>query len=261
MMQEGLQGYPLEQAVNDLQSNLVTLKMVTGRIFHPFPRLPIELRIKIWKHAAAIPQIIGLRDSYKNSGFVTAVSGCPLLQSCKEARQEVLKTRTPFYDVSLKAPTIYANLEIDTIWLMDIGGEDRIPFDPSRVSQLEDLKKGRFKDIRRLIMGYSLWCHEDHFPYFDFRYLFEYNLKEVVAVIKTAGTKERLEEQGGSYFIKPTGDWRDVLSVGDVRFNDRRVAKTWDDVEKNEQAWIEGYLDSELAEFRTLIRGRLSALS
>jgi hypothetical protein len=83
--------------------------------FTRFPKLPLELRRRVWFYAASFPRIVGLRSGKK---FVHEIApSCPFERANKEAQGEMRSARQLFYDpqVYQAAPKIYVNLEIDTI--------------------------------------------------------------------------------------------------------------------------------------------------
>jgi len=59
--------------------------------FHLFRELPFELRLQIWEEAAAVPQIVGLKNGGKF--FVSTAAGCPLAHVCNEAKTVVMKVK------------------------------------------------------------------------------------------------------------------------------------------------------------------------
>lgn len=116
--------------------------------FHRFSELPAEIRIKIWIQAAILPQVITFwerdplnvpselletRDharltylqrkilSRNQDVSLRCRSRCPLTQVNLEAQEEALKVRCdispqPRYHKGTR-PAVYANLEIDTLWI------------------------------------------------------------------------------------------------------------------------------------------------
>jgi hypothetical protein len=54
----GAQNSGLMQELDTLKSSLRAIEDLRKTTF-PFSRLPMELRLKIWKYAAMVPQIIG----------------------------------------------------------------------------------------------------------------------------------------------------------------------------------------------------------
>jgi hypothetical protein len=61
--------------------------------FHPFPRLPSELRLKIWKLNMPGPRVVELRYSKKIYHAISPTSTPALLHVCREVRFLYLETR------------------------------------------------------------------------------------------------------------------------------------------------------------------------
>jgi hypothetical protein len=64
--------------------------------FHPFSRLPAELRLKVWGHAIPAPAIIKLKAYWKDDGdklprFSSISPRNGMLEACTESRLEYLK--------------------------------------------------------------------------------------------------------------------------------------------------------------------------
>ncbi|KAG4428246.1 hypothetical protein IFR05_016269 [Cadophora sp. M221] len=92
--------------------------------FHPFPSLPIELRLKIWQHARPGPRVLHLLHNRRINHLVTIVPAPALLHTNHEARSETLKVLKLFFDPRWDAataavrsfPYVYVNPEIDTFY-------------------------------------------------------------------------------------------------------------------------------------------------
>ncbi|KAE9366571.1 hypothetical protein N431DRAFT_495030 [Stipitochalara longipes BDJ] len=109
-----------------------------GTTFTCFPKLAIELRLKIWKTASYQTRNICLSYDYPDgtaNGFepfiyLAACPHPPLLQACHESRIEGLKHYTLDFGVELKnpnggftfnsPPTIYINWKSDRICINDV---------------------------------------------------------------------------------------------------------------------------------------------
>lgn len=97
--------------------------------FHPFPRLPFELRAQIWE-ATVEPRTVEVFIRYKDE-IPRLVSTTPVpapLQTCREARNlklyrqefsELLLQDQPEYKGAVERRYVWLNLDIDTI---SIGG-------------------------------------------------------------------------------------------------------------------------------------------
>lgn len=89
----------LERVLKSLNTGTNTFSKATSRCdFELLPKLPIELRLGIWRYAAWHPQVIAVKDDSNPS--YTALRGdtarCPLIRVNKEAREEVTKTKLNF---------------------------------------------------------------------------------------------------------------------------------------------------------------------
>jgi len=116
--------------INSLETELQSLQpKPKGRVFTLFPKLPIELRLSIWDKALWTPQVIAVRQHFKertavtNSGEIALVPLGPhslLRQVSKEARNQALKIDTCYSMCNHSGtPGLFANPEIDTIWVVD----------------------------------------------------------------------------------------------------------------------------------------------
>ncbi|KAG4440470.1 hypothetical protein IFR05_004064 [Cadophora sp. M221] len=116
----------LNRALKSLHTGMSIIKEATSRgEFELFRKLPVELRLKVWRYAAWLPQVIAIKDdcSPHHMAISGAAARCPLVRVNKEAREEVLKTKIDF-NAQCKVdgfvlPKIWVNLEVDTIWLMN----------------------------------------------------------------------------------------------------------------------------------------------
>lgn len=107
--------------------------------FHPFPRLPFELRAQIWE-ATVEPRTVEVRIRYKNS-IPRLVSLTPVpapLQTCREARNLKLYRQAfselPQYssrhEGAVERRYVWLNLDIDIISIGDNMLEDFHPVAP-----------------------------------------------------------------------------------------------------------------------------------
>lgn len=163
-------------------------------MFTKFGELPIELRLKIWRHAAQQPRIIGLRSSPKQPAFAGTNARCPLLIVSKEAREEAMKSRKDFNRrmPRLGRAKIYADLEIDTLWLADL-----------KHDAWEKLGSGEVKNIQRLAISYDDFVAvQALFKYSSFKNSRLDNLKDIVAIVRS----ETIGENDEAVFIVPRYD-------------------------------------------------------
>jgi hypothetical protein len=102
------------------------------RTFHPFPKLPIELRLRIW-NLTMEPRVIRAKwdndfdDKDCKQIYVLAAGPVPrALLASKESRDEakrrycLVKSRLPFHSrYSCEENSIWINLDIDTIYFVN----------------------------------------------------------------------------------------------------------------------------------------------
>ncbi|PVH88448.1 hypothetical protein DL98DRAFT_524916 [Cadophora sp. DSE1049] len=156
--------------------------------FPKFSKLPLELRLMIWRFAGVMGQVIDVKTLPRLSryGLInctgTAVR-CSLLLACKEARQEVLKSKINLGRCIYEwEPNIYINCGVDTLW-----------FQGSR--QLRSLATGMFhflsmvgdkcREIQSVAVDYRLLdpCHlSSHKNTWDWLYRLK-NLKELIFIV------------------------------------------------------------------------------
>ncbi|KAE8448790.1 hypothetical protein EG329_008792 [Mollisiaceae sp. DMI_Dod_QoI] len=97
-----------------------------GQMFEVFDKLPIELRLKIWKLSIPKDRVVAItdrriRDFESGSGFQAEISArytVPAsMQACQEARNEIKKQYTPILKAQLGYAVLF-NFQHDTL-LMD----------------------------------------------------------------------------------------------------------------------------------------------
>ncbi|KAN0114818.1 hypothetical protein V8E51_004362 [Hyaloscypha variabilis] len=91
--------------------------------FHPFPRLPSEIRLKIWK--LGVPgdgRIVELKYSKKIFHAVSPTPTPVLMHVSRETRAEASKHYTLLYNPHYLTPRIYINPKIDTLYFSEKRG-------------------------------------------------------------------------------------------------------------------------------------------
>jgi hypothetical protein len=102
------------------------MEIVKATTFTLFPKLPSELRLKIWRLAAPGPRTVPVEYRMKYDTFegkrVSTFSGWRssdpvpvILHICHEARDEALKSYQPAFGSYFQQPKIYINFDIDTV--------------------------------------------------------------------------------------------------------------------------------------------------
>ncbi|KAG4438130.1 hypothetical protein IFR05_006377 [Cadophora sp. M221] len=105
---------------SNCQSHSIALAISTqDPTFLKLGKLPFELRLIIWNFAGRVGQVIGVRVIVKRGKpvFIGTAARCPLLLACKESRAAVMKWKDNFNAFLREAPKIYANSEVDMIWI------------------------------------------------------------------------------------------------------------------------------------------------
>lgn len=88
--------------------------MDTFQVFKQFPRLPQEIRLKIWR-ATIEPRVVRIKWSSQLLQCVTP-DNPTILQVSHESREEGLRTYRPSFDTTNSSgPIVYANFSLDTV--------------------------------------------------------------------------------------------------------------------------------------------------
>jgi hypothetical protein len=98
----------LLKTVQTLAASITETELLSTDAFHLFPKLPPELRLRIWKQATMIPQVIGMTEwntekwrqggEIRNEQFLAGTHArCPILRTCREAREAAVKTKESYY--------------------------------------------------------------------------------------------------------------------------------------------------------------------
>lgn len=164
--------------------------------FHRFMDLPYELRIPIWRIAAEVPRIVGLKNGKLSKFFVGTAARCPLVNVCKEARNEVKRVKKNIYEGIPHAPEIYANLAVDTLWLVNYN------------STFEHFVLP-LKGVRRLAISADIWRNE----LFKFHSLEDFDLEELILVVDS----QKIGEGDEAVFVEPRrspGERSDIMTWG-----------------------------------------------
>jgi len=87
-------------------------------IFEIFPKLPIELRLKIYRIAVPEPRIIELvYDHGHNLGRVLQTQASPLLGTSREPREELLRDTRPLLAGNGEDCTVQMNFDRETLYI------------------------------------------------------------------------------------------------------------------------------------------------
>lgn len=85
--------------------------------FHSFSKLPIEIRLEIWKNILPGPRLIQVHYDVRVGKFWTTTPSPAKLLVCSESRYEMLKEWPLRFATRGHSPLVRANLDIDTVRL------------------------------------------------------------------------------------------------------------------------------------------------
>lgn len=102
---------------------MATLPLAPPDNFHLFPRLPKELRSRIWKFAAFEPRLLNIRffppGSVEIQYFFSSDPAPAILRTCQESRSEALAFYTKAFSTGTTQRYIWTNFNVDTIKIED----------------------------------------------------------------------------------------------------------------------------------------------
>ena len=84
-------------------------------VFHLFPKLPVEIRRKIWALNLPGPRLVEVVE--RNGKFYGCAYSITNFKVCRESRNEALKTHPLSFSVDYEPPLIAFNFEMDTLLL------------------------------------------------------------------------------------------------------------------------------------------------
>lgn len=181
--------------------------------FTLFPKLPLELRRKVWLAALFTPQVVSLHhvrrynrsDARNELKFVPSAPRCRINQVCREARDEAMRVQFRLCPYLGGQPNFFFNYEADTIWLSNRAlSEDEAESDTFGLDEYLDFGK---KHVR-LAIDEHFWHrifqsgrNEDDYQW-PFMHLTELGVEEVMVVI---GDCEVVRHSGQIAFTTPRG--------------------------------------------------------
>ncbi|TAQ85659.1 hypothetical protein B7494_g6021 [Chlorociboria aeruginascens] len=221
--------------------------------FHPFPRLPIEIRLKVWKNALPGPRIITLKCvdfvqmymQYQEKKFRTVYSVITdtktpvVLHVNQEARYEGSKVYTLDFGFWILCGPIFFDFNRDTLHFEDVYSLRSFlvgELDASQ-SEIEDERAYLYENLRHVMLGGDL------LPGFAYDELFRFVQK---CDFRTLTLQKQDIICEGSYFAK--------VLVLDKVVNDRRLSL----VKKAEE---DRQKISELPQLRYLNKREMKALA
>ncbi|PMD24038.1 hypothetical protein NA56DRAFT_24732 [Hyaloscypha hepaticicola] len=109
-------GESMSQALGILSLSPLTFKKPS---FNVFQKLPIEVRLKIWKLAELDPRLIVLKCVVGRPTQVAPLQGEPLLAVCREPRSEAQKTYKLYNWKG--SPQRYLRSDVDIFYFPEVG--------------------------------------------------------------------------------------------------------------------------------------------
>lgn len=177
------------------------------------------MRFQIWQYAAEFPQTVGVKAS-KISMFALLAVGtpacCPLIHTCKEARDEVQRTKENICGDLPQASKIYSNLSVDTIWLQG---------DSFLFEQLLTSISKRPEGLRRLAVNAVDWDRYEAANYFLFQRL---GVREIIVVVEA----EDIDENNQAVFVKPrkqhpqSWEWHAAIEMNHLERRSEAIARS-----------------------------------
>ncbi|KAH6719818.1 hypothetical protein BKA61DRAFT_707737 [Leptodontidium sp. MPI-SDFR-AT-0119] len=92
-------------------------KVVPATEFHIFPKLPAELRFKIWILSLPGPRVVELHYNALTSRAVSSTPAPAALHTSRESHEEALKQYSLLFEDSVLNATVYIDVSIDTLSL------------------------------------------------------------------------------------------------------------------------------------------------
>lgn len=181
------------------RSSTLSVAATSHDQFHPFPRLPLELRLQIWNLALPGPRVVQVIEAKKRhmltrqaSYHWTSNSPSPiLLRVCKESREEALRTYTAAFGRNENDGRVYVDFDKDTVFF---GRRDKLKTLISHYGTLEIesiieedfMTIPSFSRIKKLAV--TLNTAADLVEW-DWDMLMKYALEEIVIVSLMTGGK------------------------------------------------------------------------
>jgi len=175
--------------------------------FHPFPRLPSELRIKIWKYTFPEPRVVPVRYNRAVQQYTSTSEPPALLHVCAESRSLFLDTYTNLILAPRYKSAIFVDFTCDTIFF------DHIDCSPEGDLSLDLARSPHSNRILYCAIDAQLW---EVLRVFKYDSLSEVklmpNLKTIALVMSRdydRGMQQRRTDEDGHTFIEV-----DSTSVG-----------------------------------------------
>ena len=151
----------MSQALGVLSLSSLTSKKSN---FNGFQKLPIEIRLKIWKLAELDPRLIILNCLVNRRIHVAPFQGEPLLAVCHESRSEAQKTYKLYHWKG--SPQRYLRPDVDIFYFPEVGFPGSMVWEKV-ISILRLIGGSDMRHMKHLALDLTLWL--------DFRKTFSDN--------------------------------------------------------------------------------------
>jgi hypothetical protein len=156
----------LDEISEELESNssdeISTTTSTSSMSFHLFPNFPLEIRRLIWRHAFFEPQLHIVSSKVATHSRISVI-----MQSCREAFQEGIHIRLPYYTFCDYSdwteshrhgplPRHYMQPDLDTLWIVENNTFGNYPsFIPPALSFYDGNRP--FRQVKTLAFNASCW--------------------------------------------------------------------------------------------------------
>jgi 2EXR family len=141
----------MSQALGVLSLSSLTSKKFN---FNVFQKLPIEIRLKIWKLAELDPRLIVLNCVVNRRTQVAPFQGEPLLSVCHESRSEARKTYKLYHWKG--SPQRYVRVDVDIFYFSEVGLQGSHEWEKV-TSILRLIGRSDMRHIKHLALDLTLW--------------------------------------------------------------------------------------------------------
>jgi len=178
--------------------------------FTPFPFLPTELRLEIWR-LSHTPRVVSVRYSLSHDRCLPSTPPPAIAHTCRESRYEALRAGYVLaFGTRTHPATVWFAPDLDTLYVPRWGrlgyADAARDFARNVLDTTEHVRRLAIDhvrpEIRRPWETYSKYWLMRGFPY----------LREAFLVL---GADDGVEGRGQIEFVDPRGSWRDIRAVMD----------------------------------------------
>ncbi len=131
--------------------------------FHPFPYLPTEIRIQIWRHASDAPRLLELLYCKTDDQFLTVQHVPAVLHASKESREAALLHYHLSFGTAKHPPATYFNPKSYIIYFVSRQLEDERSYIIRRLSEESPEPIGVERDqdfVRKVAIAHHIWVSD-----------------------------------------------------------------------------------------------------